>query len=150
MQTGSIAELIVLLIVILIFLVFMLFINPRKKAKQEAINIDTSLKVTSQESRCITLECLLAVFKSKKSSAKELEIALDNIIKHHINIPAKLGVRISPEFEYYKDIFFYLCKHKNATTKMILTLDKELSSANPQYKVEINESIARGLEARRV
>ncbi len=148
MEATQLAQFVVLLVLVLITLVFLLFINPRKKVKLQKTQVATNDGIKKEI--CTTVNCILLVMKNKKSTKEELEEAIGYLLKYHKDIPSKLGIRANPEFEYYKEIFFYLCKHKNATTKLILELDKELSSANPSYKKEINESIARGLEARRV
>ncbi|MDX9813711.1 MAG: hypothetical protein WC144_04855 [Sulfurimonas sp.] len=147
MEASFIAQIVVLLVAILVILVFLLFVNPRKKQKAK---LKKAQQKTTNEPECTTLQCIFKTIKDKNSSQSELENSLDLLMRYHKNIPDKLGIRTNPEFEYYKEIFFYLCKHKNATTKMILGLDKNLSNANPSYKQEINEAIARGLAARRV
>lgn len=126
MQIEILVLALFILIVILSILLIMLFLKPSKK------------EVIKDE--CITLECISKVFKDSSSSTSQLSHNVDLILKHH---------GVINNFETYLDLFYNICKHKNATTEMIVLLDKELSKLNPTHKKTINESIAKGLKARK-
>jgi hypothetical protein len=46
------------------------------------------------------------------------------------------------------DILFAICRHPNTNKDIIINFDKELEHLNPEYKKEINEAIAKGLNSR--
>lgn len=136
------------LVVILGILVFLLVMSSRnKKAKQAAV-IATAEKVEQASRPDRDLPTLIAIIKNKKSSAKELGDALDLVLKYHGTIHPKLGSRTHPDFDLYSGILFSICKHPNTNKNIILNFDRALEKKNPEYKIEINEAIAKGLNSR--
>lgn len=136
------------LVVILGILVFLLVISSRnKKAKQVAVASSTErVEPTARPDR--DLPTLIAIIKNKKSTAKELGDALDLVLKYHGTIHPKLGSRTHPEFDLYSGMLFTICRHPNTNKNIILNFDRELEKKNPDYKIEINEAIAKGLNSR--
>ncbi|MDY0121336.1 MAG: hypothetical protein RBR54_05270 [Sulfurimonas sp.] len=139
----SIIGLIVFLAILLYFLLI-----PSKKAKpklmkQESPHEDDGSMKTDKAS-------LLAILKNKKTSAQDLTKALDLILKHHGHIHKKLGERSHPEFDYYMDVLFTICRHPNTNKEIILEFDRRLEELNMGYKKDINEAIAKGLNSRGV
>jgi hypothetical protein len=133
------------LIVFLAILLYILLI-PSKKAqkkpiKQESHHEDDGSMKTDKAS-------LLGILKNKKTSAQDLANALDLILKHHGRIHKKLGERSHPEFDYYMDVLFTICRHPNTNKEIILNFDKRLEELNLEYKKDINEAIAKGLNSR--
>ena len=59
-------------------------------------------------------------------------------------------MRAHPDFDIYMDILFTICRHPNTTKNLILDFDKELERLNPEYKPEINNALAKGLNSRGV
>ena len=133
------------LIVFLAILLYILLI-PSKKAqkkpvKKESHHEDDGSMKTDKAS-------LLGILKNKKTSAQDLAKALDLILKHHGRIHKKLGERSHPEFDYYMDVLFTICRHPNTNKEIILNFDKRLEELNLDYKKDINEAIAKGLNSR--
>ena len=91
---------------------------------------------------------LLEVIRDKKSTTQELKEAVELIIKYYGKIPKKLGMRAHPKFELYSEIILRLCHHPNINKEIILRLDRELERQNPEYKLEINDSLEKGLNTR--
>ena len=136
------------LIVVLAGLIFLLFYSPSSKEKKAKKNIiKNSSDVKKQKT---DLNSLLVVIKSKKTTSKELGEALDLVLKYHGNIHKKLGIRSHPDFDIYMEILMRICRHPNTNKDIIIGFDKELERLNPQYKVEINDSITKGLNSRGV
>ena len=94
------------------------------------------------------LKVLLEVIKDKKSTTQELQEAVDLIIKYYGKIPKKLGMRAHPKFEIYSELILRLCHHPNANKDIILKLDRELHKLNPEYKLELDDSLTKGLDTR--
>lgn len=162
METDIIVKSILVLLGVLVILVFLLFLEPKEKSPKDKKEIQTQksqpkvvekekIKDKKEETKDRTdLDYLLSVIKNKKSDADKLSEALELIIKHHGLVHKKLGMRAHPDFDIYVDILFTICRHPNANKDMIIKFDRELARLNPDYKQEINESIERGLNSRRV
>jgi len=142
MEISLLIEAIAGLVIVLGILIFIL-LKPKneKKPKKQIIS-------SSKPKENIDLDSLRYIIRNRVSSKKELSDAVDNIIKYHGNIPAKLGIRVNPQFDAYMEIFVTLCRHPNTSKDIILKLDKELVKLNPSYKTEINEAITKGLNSR--
>lgn len=152
METEFIIKAIIGLIIILAFLIFLLFLQPKSKKKAEQksnLKSETSKESKEESSSANTdLLHLVNIIKNKRSNADTLSEALELVIKHHGKVHKKLGLRPHPDFDIYIDILFTICRHPNANKNMIITFDRELEKLNPEYKQEINEAIAKGLNSR--
>ncbi|WP_373035711.1 hypothetical protein [Sulfurimonas sp.] len=137
------------LVVILALLIFLLFL-PSSRKKRE-VELPSKDETPSQKRPADTdLQSLRAIIKKKKTTTKELEEALDLIIKYHGKVHEKLGQRAHPDFDVYMDILFTICRHPNTNKDIVIKFDRELGQLNPEYKKEINEAITKGLNSRRV
>lgn len=134
------------LVVVLAILMFLLFYNPNKKTPKSVEVKEES----APRAEAPSLEALRAIIKNKKSSSKELKEALDLVLKHYGNIHAKLGIRAHPDFDVYADMLFTICRHPHTNKDIIINFDKALETRNPEYKVEINNAITKGLNSRGV
>ncbi|MCK9492222.1 MAG: hypothetical protein M0Q24_09030 [Sulfurimonas sp.] len=147
MEITPLLQSILGLVAVLAILIFLLFL-PSGKKKKEA-NIKNSATPQKQAQKT-DLPYLRSIVKNKKSTTRELELALGAVIKHHGNIHPKLGARPHPDFDVYMDFLFTICRHPNASKEIIIDFDKDLCRLNPEYKKEINEAITKGLNSRRV
>lgn len=135
------------LIVLLSILIFLLFMPSKTKkttvikAKKEALEPEKSKLKTD-------LPSLRAIIKNKRTDKETLKEALDLVIKYHGTIHKKLGVRAHPDFDIYMDILFSICRHPNTTKNIIVGFDSALEKLNPDYKQNINEAVAKGLNSR--
>ena len=145
MEITLLIKSIIGLIVFLAILLYILLIPSKrvksKPVKKESPREDDGSMKTDKAS-------LLAVIKNKKTSSQDLSKALDLILKHHGRIHKKLGERSHPEFDYYMDVLFSICRHPNTNKNLILGFDKKLEALNLDYKKDINEAIAKGLNSR--
>jgi len=135
------------LVAILAILIFLLFLPSGKKKKEKSAKNPTT---PQREAQKTDLPYLRSIVKNKKSTTKELEQALELVIRHHGNIHPKLGARPHPDFDIYMDLLFTICRHPNSSKDIIINFDKDLCRLNPEYKKEINEAITKGLNSRRV
>lgn len=157
METEFIIKAIIGLIIVLAILIFLLFLEPNKDAKgeqkqQSAPEVKKESKEERKEEDVSSVNTdlfhLVDVIKNRRSNAHTLSEALELVIKHHGRVHKKLGLRPHPDFDTYIDILFTICRHPNANKDMIITFDRELERLNPEYKKEINEAIAKGLNSR--
>jgi hypothetical protein len=155
-ETEFIVKIIIGLIAVLAILIFLLFLQPNTDAESQkkaspVLKRQRSRK-DEQESESSSANTdlfhLVSIVKNKRSNAETLSEALELVIKHHGNVHKKLGLRPHPDFDTYIDILFTICRHPNANKDMIITFDRELERLNPEYKQEINEAIAKGLNSR--
>ncbi|WP_457748467.1 hypothetical protein [Sulfurimonas sp.] len=91
---------------------------------------------------------LLEIIKDTKSTTQELKEAVDLILKYYGKIPKKLGIRAHPKFEIYSELLLRICHHPNTNKNIILKLDRELEKLNPEYKLELEDSLTKGLNTR--
>ena len=94
------------------------------------------------------LNTLLEIIKDKKSTTLELKEAVDLIVKYYGKIPKKLGMQTHQKFEIYSELLLTICHHPNTTKEIILKLDRELERLNPEYKMELEDSLTKGLDTR--
>ena len=130
------------LLVVLAILVFLMISVPKAKKKKKAKVVSVSSKVN------IDFDHLRAIVRNKKSTSEELKEALELILKYHGTIHTKLGLRAHPDFDMYMDVILHICRHPNTNKDLILNFDKELVAKNPDYKIEINDSLTKGLNSR--
>ena len=138
------------LLVLLAILVYLMISVPKAKAKAKAeAEAKKNSKVASVDTKInIDFNHLRAIIRNKKSTSKELKEALDLILKYHGTIHPKLGARAHQDFDMYMDVIMHICRHPNTNKNLILKFDKELVSKNPEYKVDINDSLTKGLNSR--
>ena len=144
MDVVLLVKSIVGLIVILGILIFLFFYSSNKRKAKTNKKVQKSSKKRPE----MDLKKLIEVIKNKKSSTKELQDALEAIIKYHGKIHPKLGIRAHPEFDIYADIIFRICRHPNTTKELIVNFDRDLEKRNPEYNKEINDALTKGLNSR--
>ncbi|MDA3907639.1 MAG: hypothetical protein PF437_00985 [Sulfurimonas sp.] len=137
------------LVIVLALLIFLLFLPSNRKKKETVAKKKASIPTTKNLKKT-DLEYIRSIIKKKTTTTKELKDALDLAIKHHGKVHEKLGLRAHPDFDIYRDILFTLCRHPNTNKDIVIAFERELGRLNPEYKEEINESITKGLNSRRV
>jgi hypothetical protein len=136
------------LIVVLGILVFLLVVSSKSKKAQSAEILGVVEKEPRESKPATDLPTLVNIINNQKSTSKELHAALDLIMKHHGDIHPKIGSNMHPEAEIYMKILFSICRHPNTNKDIILGFNRALERKNPDYKIEINEAIRNGLNAR--
>ena len=144
MEASLLVESIAGLVIVLGILIFLL-LKPTSEKKSNKINIKSS----SEAKEKTDLDTLRHIIRNRMSSTEKLENAVEMVLKYHGKIPAKLGIRINPQFDAYMEIMVTLCHHPHTTKDIILKLDKELTRLNPEYKSEINDALTKGLNSRK-
>ncbi|MEK6658090.1 MAG: hypothetical protein AABY36_00245 [Campylobacterota bacterium] len=132
------------LIAILAVLIFFLFFESGRKSKtQKKSGNNNAVEEIKPD-----LSSLVIIVKNKKTDEKRLGETLDLIIKYYGIIDKEVGIRPHPSFDIYAKILSTICKHPNTNKNIIIKFDRELEKLNPEYKKEINEAIAKGLNSR--
>ncbi|MDD5400626.1 MAG: hypothetical protein PHQ93_05495 [Sulfurimonas sp.] len=144
MEPELIIKSIMGLVAILAVLIFFLFFESGRRSKaQKKLDDDNAVEEIKPD-----LISLKNIIKNKKTDEKRLGETLDLIIKYYGVIDKKAGIRPHPNFDIYADILSTICKHPNTNKNIIIKFDRELEKLNTEYKKEINEAIARGLNSR--
>ena len=149
MNIFNIIALILGLLIVLVIVVFVIIkLTSRDKAASVVTQIESAPQTSKEAVKSYDLESLMKIIKNKKSSASDLQEALDMIILHYGEIHPKLGTRAHPDFDNYVEIIIRLCHHPRVTSKMVIKFDKELRAKNPEYEREINDTVTKGLNSR--
>jgi len=130
---------------LLAILIFFLIYSPKKHEAKKRV-IKKSKEHFGDDFK--TLESLADIIRNHASSSKELENAIDLILKHHGVIHPKLGIRAHPDFTIYGEIMLRICRHRNTNKKLILKFDRELTAKNEEYKKDISDFLTKGLDSR--
>jgi len=132
---------------LLVILIFFLMYSPKKKAAKKKAQKEKKVRFGDDFN---SLENLAKVIKDKESTAEQLQVALDLIIKYHGTIHSKLGIRAHPDFNLYAEVVLRICRHPNTNKNLILKFDRELRAKNKEYEKEINDFLTKGLNSRGV
>lgn len=144
-KTILIISMMLLLIILLPLVTSLVFSKP---AEKKATKVPSAPNPPERKKGPRAFEELRRVIKSKKSSTAVLKEALDELLLHYGKIPPKLGIRSHPDFDYYRDILFAVCRHPNIDKDILLAFDRGLREKNSQYRREIDEAVKGGLESR--
>ena len=126
MDITVILTIIFVLIILLVILLFLLFFKKEKPVK----------KVVTKQ---ISFQALVAILENPQSSSIELKNALDKILKFYAKID---------NLQNYLKIIMLITTHKNTNKNIIISFEKDLIKLNPNYKVEINQTLLQSLNKR--
>jgi len=135
-----------LLILIPLLLSYLVFpdtktpMNPSKKKKSALPIIPATTPLTFEE-----ISDILAHSQSTQDMLKE---AIEQLIKNHGKIHAKLGDIPHPDYKRYLALIINLCKNPQADKDIIISLDQKLRTKNPRYGLDIDEAVNKGIAAR--
>jgi len=132
------------------FLIFLFLYSSRTQKAAKKVGTKRSYTKATPPKEPTDFDSLAKIIRNKKSTADELQHALELLIKYHGTIPKKLGIRVHPEFYKYSEIMLRLCRHPNTNKELIINFDRELEKKNPEYVKEINDALTKGLNSRGV
>ncbi|MEN4045701.1 hypothetical protein [Sulfurimonas sp. NWX367] len=127
----------------ILVLLYFYFLHAKKPHKRNTAKKPMHIREVKPD-----FEMLLNVIKDKKSTTEELKEAVELILKYYGKIPQKLGMRAHPKFEIYSELILRICHHPNVNKDIIIKLDKELHRRNPEYALELDDSLTKGLDTR--
>jgi hypothetical protein len=150
----SSSTLITILIILLLFLIPLLLSYLVYPAEKDSVVIkqdDTPKKDEKpvvDKNKKLSFEEIRVLFAHSQSSKAELKEAIEQLIRYHGKIHAKLGDLVHPDFKRYLELIISLCKNPQADKELIVSLDQKLRIKNPKYGLEIDEAVNKGIEAR--
>ena len=148
----SISMLITILIVLLVFLIPLLLsylVYPDEKVSKHLPKIKkTAKKVKIDPSKPLTFEQISELFLNKQTTKKELQNGIEQLVKNHGKIHAKLGDLPHPDFKRYQAVIMALCSNPQADKDIILSIDQKLRVKNPKYGLNIDEAVDKGIAKR--
>ena len=117
----------------------MIFIIPLKQKKAH---------LSIKRNAPLSFEEISYIFAHSESSVEDLKDAIEQLIRHHGKIHAKLGDLPHPDFKRYLSLIINLCKNPRADKDIIISLDQKLRTKNPKYGLDIDEAVNKGISAR--
>jgi len=147
----STTTLIIVLIILLLFLIPLLLsyiVYPDEKSLAIKPLKKIVKAVDIPKDRALEFDEISAIFMSTQSSTQVLQEAIEQLIKHHGKIHAKLGDLPHPDYKRYLTLIINLCKNPQADKNIIISLDQKLRIKNPRYGLDIDDAINKGIAAR--
>jgi hypothetical protein len=95
-----------------------------------------------------TFKEISAVFTNKTSTKEELTEAIEELIRYHGKIHAKLGDLPHPDFKRYLRLIIELCNNPQTDKDIIVLFDQKLRVKNPRYAMDIDEATNKGIAGR--
>ena len=149
MSTSTLIMILILLLVVLIPLLLSYIIYPDEKVSKHIPKLKKKVKeVGVDRSKPLSFDAILTIFSSKKSSKQELKDGIEQLIKHHGKIHAKLGDLPHPDFKRYREAIMAVCSNPKADKDVILAIDQKLRIKNPKYGLNIDEAVDKGIAKR--
>jgi hypothetical protein len=140
---------ILLLLLIPLLLSYLVFPDDKDAALVKQDNAPKKdEKPVIDKNKILSFEEIRVLFSHRDSSKAELKEAIEQLVRHHGKIHAKLGDLVHPDFKRYLELIISLCKNPQADKELILSLDQKLRVKNPKYGLEIDEAVNKGIAAR--
>jgi len=148
MSTTTLITILIILLLILIPLLLSYLVFPDEKVSKHLPIKKKTLKPKISKDTPLSFEEIASLFTHSDSSQEELKEAIEQLVKHHGKIHAKLGDLPHPDFKRYLALIINLCKNPKADKDIIIALDQKLRAKNPRYGLDIDEAINKGIAAR--
>jgi len=151
MSGSTLVTILIILLLLLIPLLLSYLVFPDDKETASVRQEDTPKKDEKpviDKNKTLSFEEINILFSHKDSSKAELKEAIEQLVRHHGKIHAKLGDLVHPDFKRYLELIISLCKNPQADKELIITLDQKLRVKNPKYGLEIDEAVNKGIAAR--
>lgn len=148
MQESTLITIIIVLLVLLIPLLLSYLVYPDEKLGQPVPKKRKEKEPELAANKNLSFEEISAIFLHSKSTKKELIEAIEQLIKNHGKIHAKLGDLPHPDFKRYLKLIIELCNNPQADKDIIVSLDHKLRIKNPKYGLNIDEAINKGIARR--
>ncbi len=148
-MSGS--TLIIVLAILFLFLFLLLLsykIFPEDRAKKSKSTQKSKSVRTIDKTQPFSFEDISHVFGNNNSTKEDFLEAIEQLIRHHGKIQAKMGDLPHPDFKRYEGLIITLCKNANVDKDAIFILEKKLQALNVRYSHLIDEAVRKGLAAR--
>lgn len=148
MSITTLLTILLVLAIILIPLLLSYLVFPAKElSKKDPIKIKTQKPIIKKDTP-LSFEEISFIFTTSESTVEELKEAIEQLIKYHGKIHAKLGDLPHPDFKRYVTLIINLCKNPKADKEIIISLDQKLRVKNPKYGLQIDDAVNKGISAR--
>ncbi len=137
-----------ILTLVLIPLLLSYWYLPDEEEKKLAVQSSQAPQEEEVFEGSMSFERIARIFAQSSSSKAELKEAIEQLVRHHGKIHAKLGDLPHPDFKRYMTLVIDLSKNPTADKDLILALDQKLKAKNPKYVLEIDEAVNKGLAGR--
>jgi len=149
MSANTLMVIVIILLALLIPLLLSYWIYPDKKKSIDNLTPPVKPQEAEPTSKKIkSFEALAEILGDKKSSKKELLEAIEQLVRHHGKIHAKLGDLPHPDYKRYLAVIMSLCSNPQADKGSILALDQKLRAKNPKYGLDIDDAVNKGIAKR--
>ena len=149
MSESTLYTILAILFLLLIPLLVSYWFYPDEKVEQELpVKKKKTEKKEIDKTKPLSFEEITSIFGSSDSSKEEFIEAIEQLIRHHGKIQAKLGDLVHPDFKRYQALIITLCKNKRADKDVIVALNHKLRALNTKYGYEIDEAVVKGIEGR--
>ena len=150
MEASTLITILIVLLVLLIPLLLSYLIYPDEKLSKDIKKVEKVVEKSTEidPSKALSFEEISSIFVNKKSTKKELRDGIEQLIRHHGKIHAKLGDLPHPDFKRYKEIIMALCANPQADKDIIMAIDQKLRIKNPKYGLDIDDAVNKGIAKR--
>lgn len=148
MSTTTLIIILSILLLLLIPLLLSYLVFPDEEVSQETPLKKKIAEPSIPKDKPLTFEEISDIFSHGSSSKDILKEAIEQLIKHHGKIHAKLGDLPHPDYKRYLSLIINLCKNPQADKDIIISLDQKLRTKNPRYGLDIDEAINKGIAGR--
>lgn len=151
MQTSTLITILIILLLILIPLLLSYLVYPDEKVNKHLPKLSKKIKKEEpviSKNEILSFEEIATIFSHKKSTKEDLVRAIEQLIRHHGKIQAKLGDLPHPDFKRYLILIIELCNNPQVDKDIIVSLDNKLRTKNPKYGINIDEAINKGIARR--
>lgn len=148
MEESTLITILIILLVLLIPLLLSYLVYPDKEVVPAVVKKRKVKEPEPVKNKSLSFEEISAIFSHSKSTKAELIEAIEQLIKNHGKIHAKLGDLPHPDFKRYLTLIIELCNNPQADKDIIVSLDHKLRIKNPKYGLNIDDAINKGLAGR--
>jgi hypothetical protein len=149
MTTSTLITVLIILLVLLIPLLLSYLVYPDEKISKRIPKLKKRVsKVDIDPLKPLTFEQILSLFSNKKTTKSELREGIEQLVKNHGKIHAKLGDLPHPDFKRYREVIMALCSNPQADKDIILAIDQKLRVKNPKYSLNIDDAVDKGIAKR--
>lgn len=152
MSEDTLMTILIVLLLLLVPLLLSYWPYPdekpaRAKKEKKEVHIHKS-KTLGKRGNPPTFKEIEDVFKEKESTKEALVEAIEDLIRYHGKIHAKLGDLPHPDFKRYLTLIIEVCNNPQTDKDVIVLLDQKLGVKNPKYRLDIDEATNKGIAGR--
>ncbi len=148
MSESTLLTILIILLILLIPLLLSYLVYPDEKVNQHLYIKKREPQRLIDRDKPLTFEEIGDIFADKESAKEDLKEAIEQLVRYHGKIHAKLGDLPHPDFKRYLTLIIKLCNNPQADKEIIVSLDQKLRVKNPKYGLNIDEAVNKGIARR--